>query len=313
MNIQQLQYVTALAETQHFEQAAEKSFVSQSTLSTMILKLEAELGILLFDRKKKPVQLTKEGIILLEQIKKINKELEQLIEISKELKGEMKGSLSIAVIPTIAPFLLPLFLNDFASQYPDMQINVREQTTGEIIRQLKTRELDIGIASIPIQDDDIIEMHLYEEPFLLYDASFNKQKIISTEQINIENLCLLEEGHCMRTQILELCALREHSLFSKLNFKYMAGSIDSLLRFVKANNASTLLPYLSTLEMSSVEKDNLSQFAPPIPCRSVGLIMHRHFVKNKIANLLKNEIQVKLKELLPSATNKTRLLKPTNS
>ena len=126
MNIQQFNYILALAEFRHFELAAEKCNITQSTLSTMISKFEEEIGIEIFDRKKKPVQVTKEGSTIIEQLKIITTDIDQLKELTKEVKGEIKGNLTLSVIPTIAPFLLPLFLQDFAAKFPNLNIVVRE-------------------------------------------------------------------------------------------------------------------------------------------------------------------------------------------
>lgn len=310
MNIQQFQYVLTLAELKHFEKAAEKCFVTQSTLSTMISKFEDELGILIFDRKKKPVELTTEGAVIIEQLKKINKEIGTLNEVTQEIKGEVKGNLTISVIPTIAPYLLPLFLHSFATKFPNLNIEVKEQTTGEILRQLKSRDLDIGIISIPVKDKDIVEIKLYDEPFIFYDSTRCNQKVISAKDLDISNLCLLEEGHCMRTQVLELCEFHEKQLNNKLNFRYKAGSIDSLLRFVRANYASTLLPYLAAIELSKSESKNVCEFKNPVPYRTIGLVVHRHFVKYKMLEKLQQEIMEKISTILPDRDVKGKKLYP---
>ena len=310
MNVQQIEYVLAVAEIQHFERAAEKCFVTQSTLSTMISRFEDELGIQIFDRKRKPVGLTTEGEILLEQLKKIKQELEQLKELSQEIKGEIKGDLSISVIPTIAPFLLPLFLQGFAQKFPNLNIVVKEQTTAEIMRQIKARDLDIGIISIPVKDPDILEYKLYDEPFLFYDAGHQLKKQIKPSSINANNLCLLEEGHCMRTQVINLCDLHKNNLKSLLNFDYKAGSIDSLLLFVKVNGATTLLPYLATTDFGAEEQKHLSEFNEPTPFRSVGLVVHRHFVKKQILEKLQAEIIEKVRPLLAELELKGEELMP---
>lgn len=300
MNIQQLQYVMAVAETRHFESASQKCFITQSTLSTMISRFEDEMGIVIFDRKKRPVELTAEGEAILEQIKLVLMELDHLKELTKEMKGEVTGSLSISVIPTIAPYLLPLFIQQFATKYPLLNIKVKEQTTAEIVRQLKSRELDIGIISIPVKEPDLTEIKLYDEPFVFYDASETGEDAVSVERLNVNNLCLLEEGHCMRTQIISLCESHKKRLSSKLNFQYEAGSMDSLLRFVKANEATTLLPYLSTVDFSPEENRHLSRFADPVPYRTVGIVVHRHFVKKKLLKLLQDELVLKVKTILPN-------------
>lgn len=298
MNIQQFQYILAVAEYQHFEIAAENCCISQSTLSTMISKFEEEIGLKIFDRKKKPVQVTNEGKIIIEQLKIIAKNIAQLKELTEEVKGEITGNLSLSVIPTIAPFLLPVFLQDFASKYPKLTIKVREETTTEIIRKLKSRELDIGILSTPINDTEIMEVKLYDEPFLFFDAKNTISNPLKVSQIKTKNICLMEEGHCMRTQILELCDGDLNTVGATLNFEYKAGSIDSLLRFVKTNKATTLLPYLATLDFLEIEKKHLGNFVSPVPYRSVGLVVHRHFVKKKLLNTLEQDIVKKIKPIL---------------
>ncbi|MFY0675247.1 MAG: LysR family transcriptional regulator [Bacteroidia bacterium] len=310
MNIQQIRYILAVSQHRHFETAAEHCFISQSTLSTMISKFEGEIGIKVFDRKKKPVQITKEGALIIDQLKAIGKEIEQLNELSKEIKGEIKGNLSISVIPTIAPYLLPLFLQGFAKRFPNLSIEVKEQTTAEIIRNIKNRDLDIGIISIPINEPEIEEVKLYDEPFLFYDARDEKKDAVKAKQLDMGSLCLLEEGHCMRTQVVQLCDLYQHNLKSTLNFDYKAGSIDSLLRFVRANNATTLLPYLSTLDMVENEQQHLSTFEAPTPFRTIGLVVHKHYVKRKILESLKQEILEKVEAVLPNNTLEGEMLMP---
>lgn len=299
MNIQQFQYILAVAEVKHFELASEKCFITQSTLSTMISKFEDEIGIKIFDRKKKPVQITAEGVAVIAQLKKVVNHIEQLQELVKEMKGEMQGSLTLSVIPTIAPFLLPVFLQDFAAKFPNLSIMVKEETTGEIIRKLKSRELDIGILSTPLHEQDIVEVELYQEPFVFFDAAETANEVVSIKKIDMGNLCLMEEGHCMRTQVLKLCDLTKKNFKSKLNFEYKTGSIDSLLRFVKANGATTLLPYLSTTDFSAVERKHVSVFSSPTPYRTVSLVVHRHFVKKKLLEVLQKDIANKIVPLLP--------------
>jgi LysR family hydrogen peroxide-inducible transcriptional activator len=296
MNIHQFQYILALAEHTHFESAAEKCFITQSTLSTMVSKFEEEIGIKLFDRKKKPLQLTKEGFAIIEQLKIIINDIDQLKELVKEVKGETKGNLTLSVIPTIAPFLLPLFLQDFASKFPNLKILVKEETTGEISRKLKSRELDIGILSIPIQDKDLTEIKLYDEPFVFFDAGKSTNSQVSINKLDVSNLCMMEEGHCMRTQVIKLCDLTKKQFDSKLNFEFKAGSIDSLLRFVKANHATTLLPYLAVADFSEQEKMHVSHFSSPVPYRSIGLVVHKHFVKKNLLAILEKEITGRIPE-----------------
>ncbi len=299
MNVRQFEYILAVAKYKHFELAAEKCFATQSTLSTMISKFEEELGIKIFDRKRKPVEITVEGEAIIQQLRLISTHIEQLSELAKEMKGEIKGNLTIAVIPTIAPFLLPLFLQDFAAKFKELHIEVRELTTHEIIQRIKRRELDIGILSTPILEEDLLEYLLYEEPFVLFDASGKYTDINRVQQIAAADLWLMEEGHCMRTQIVHLCELSKKSKNTTLNFDFRAGSIDSLLRFVKAHQATTLLPYLATNQFSDQERALVKSIVSPTPHRAVGLVVHRDFVKKSVLTLLIQEIIAKISPLLP--------------
>lgn len=309
MNLQQFQYILAVAEYKHFELAAEKCFITQSTLSTMISRFEDEIGIKMFDRKKKPVELTTEGKMIVEQIKIIANNVDQLKEVVKEIKGEVKGNVTISVIPTIAPFLLPLFLRDFAAKFPNLKIIIREETTQEIIKKLKSRELDIGILSIPLDEKELAEIRLYDEPFVLYSKQVFG-KTISVKKLQTENLCLMEEGHCMRTQVMQICDLSKKQIDNQLNFDFKAGSIDSLLRFVNTSNGSTLLPYLSTINFSKQEKQRLSQFSNPVPYRTIGLVVHRHFVKKRLLEILQKDISDSVSPMLIKKNSGGKMLSP---
>ncbi|MFN8278377.1 MAG: LysR substrate-binding domain-containing protein [Chitinophagales bacterium] len=310
MNLQQFEYVLAVAEYRHFETAAEKCFVSQSTLSTMIARFEDEVGLHIFDRKRKPVDITQEGIQLIEQLKVLRREIAQLNDLVMGLKGELSGPLHLAVIPTIAPFLLPLFLQEFGASFPKLEIVVREETTEEITKKLKSRELDIGIVSTPLLDADLLETPLYHEPFVLYDPNQINQKKVLAKALKTERLCLMEEGHCMRTQVVSLCRHTRNTQKNLLNFEYQAGSIDGLVRFVKANRLTTLLPYLATLDFRAVDHRHLAAFSAPVPYRSVGLVVHRHFAKKSILNKLQQQIIHKVKPLLPRIETRSKPLPP---
>lgn len=294
MNIQQFHYILAVAEYRHFETSAEKCFVSQSTLSTMISRFEEEIGIKIFDRSQKPVEITKEGNIIIEQLKQITNELNQLDEVIKEIKGEIKGSLKIGCIPTVAPFLLPLFLQEFSVKYPDLILEVKEKTTNEIIRQLKSRELDIGIISPPLHEAEILEEHLYDEAFLLFDAAKTVHSKVILDELDLGNFWLLEEGHCLRDQVLEICELSQSEFNTTANINFKSGSIDSLFRFVKAAKGKTILPLLSLIDFPEQDIPYLNSFERPHPKRSIALAYYKHFPKKKILKLLKDEILEKV-------------------
>lgn len=304
MTLQQIEYILAVAEIRNFSRAAEKCYITQSTLSTMINKFENETGIKIFDRKTKPVSITKEGENIILQLKNIAKEIDALNETVQNLKGELSGKLKLGIIPTVAPFILPEFLNDFAKKFPKITISVSEMTTQTIIELILRRELDIGILAIPLNIRELKEFPLYNEPFVLYDCSKKRtKKYANIDDIDINKFWLLEEGHCLSTQVKNICDINNSTHRENVNFDFKAGSIDSLIRFVKVNKGLTILPYLASLEFSQQEYKKVTQFRPPVPVRTIGLAVHNHFVKEKILNLLKSEIKDKILPLLKPVTD----------
>ncbi|MBE7653398.1 hydrogen peroxide-inducible genes activator [Tenacibaculum finnmarkense] len=310
MNIQQFQYVLAVVDSENFETAAEKCFITQSTLSTMIGRLEGEIGIKIFNRKTKPVSITTEGVKIIERFRIIDNEIGQLEDVIQELKGEMVGELKIGIIPTIAPYLLPLFLQKFAQKFPLVKIIVKEIPTAQIIKSLKNRSLDIGLLALPIADNELTEQELYVEPFLVYDCRAHKTlSKISINNLDYSKLWLLQEGHCLRTQVYQICELLNESSKCELNFEFESGSMDSLLRFTKSNKGMTIIPFLASIDFPSEDKKNILEFKTPIPSRSVGVLTHKFFVKKRLANELKKIIQDSVLELLPKI-KEVEIIKP---
>jgi len=310
MNIQQFQYVLAVLDSENFKLAAESCFVTQSTLSTMIGRFEDEIGIKIFNRKTKPVSVTPEGEAIVKRLRIIDNEIGQLNNLVQELKGEMVGELRIGIIPTIAPYLLPLFLSEFARRFPKVRMLVKEEPTAQIIESLKNRSLDIGILALPILDKDLIEKELYVEPFLVYDCRDKKFfKEVAINSLNYSNLWLLQEGHCLRTQVEHICEKSNQEVNSDTNFEFESGSMESLLRFTEANSGITIIPHLASLHISEDSKKNVVEFEAPVPSRSVGLLTHKFFVKKRLANELQKIIQDAVCKLIPKS-NKIEVVSP---
>ncbi|WP_299626168.1 hydrogen peroxide-inducible genes activator [uncultured Tenacibaculum sp.] len=311
MNIQQFQYVLAVVDLKNFEAAAEKCFVTQSTLSTMIGRFEKEIGIKIFNRKTKPVSITVEGEEIIKRLRILASEVDALNNLVQELKGEMIGELKIGIIPTVAPYLLPLFLTNFAEAFPKVKIIVREMTTSEIQKALKIRSIDVGVLALPLEDEMLNEVDLYSEPFVLYDCSEGDiTSKISVNDIDYSKLCLLQEGHCLRTQVQRICDLSDQYTNRDENFEFESGSMDSLLRITRARKGMTILPYLATTDLSTDIKQRLVEFDKPIPVRKVGLVTHKFFVKKKLLSELKLLIQNSVIEHLPQKEREYKILKP---
>ncbi len=300
MNLQQLEYIIAVDKYRHFAQAAEHCHVTQPTLSMMINKLEKELGVKLFDRCHYPVVPTQEGAEIVEQAKKVLVEANLIKQIAVDKKGEIRGELKLGIIPTVAPFLLPLFLNDFLKKYPRLKLSISEYTTENIIDKLQNGELDVGILATPLRIESIKETSLYHEEFLLYSGGkedlIKKRKVIP-EDIDLNRLWLLEEGHCLRSQIINLCDLKKQEK-CVANLQYEVGSIDTLKRLVDSNKGITILPELAVIDFPEETKKYLHYFKPPVPVREISIVTYRHFVKERLINHLKEAIIQKVKPLV---------------
>ncbi|MEL6391317.1 MAG: LysR family transcriptional regulator [Bacteroidota bacterium] len=287
----QIKYVLAVERTGSFSEAAETCHVTQSTLSTMVKKLENQIGIQLFDRTVKPIELSPEGQQIIDQFRVLHNEYENLTELVQETRNQLEGVLKIGVIPTLAPFLLPLFLGRFMSKHTELQFNISEITTNEILKRLRLRELDIGVLSLPIDDPDFEETSLFQEDFLVYDARQQEsdKKTYQIKDIDLSRLWLLEESHCLTSQIGKICNLKAaHQSHEKLVFN--SGSILSLLELVNINRGITLLPRLATLQKNIIEPSWLHPLAKPVPARDVGLVTHKSFSKRRLFKMLKEDI-----------------------
>jgi LysR family hydrogen peroxide-inducible transcriptional activator len=292
MTLVQLEYIVAVDTWRHFATAAAKCSVTQPTLSMQIQKLEAELEVQLFDRSKVPVVPTAEGVEIIQQARVILKEVERLGELVRERKGEMIGDLRLGIIPTVAPYLLPLFLNSFLQQYPGIRLKVTELTTEAIVDRLKKHLLDAGILVTPLDDTGIFEQPLFYEEFVVYvspaEEAYRKRYVLA-DDIDVRHLWLLEEGHCMRSQIMHLCELKTQ-MQEDNNFHYEAGSIETLKKMVETKNGITILPALALQDLSSQQLKMVRHFKAPVPVREVSLVTHRNFVKKRLLDALREEI-----------------------
>lgn len=310
ISFSQIKYVLALHKTGSFSKAADSCFVTQSTLSTMVRKFEDQIDLILFDRKSKPIKLTKEGAQLIEQLQTIYHEFDNLSELVQETKEEFYGRLNIGIIPTIAPFLLPLFLDKMIKKYPSINFSIDEITTNEIVNKIKLRELDIGILSLPLNDKTLIQKSLFFEDFLIYDTRRNSsaKKKYKIKDIDVNRLWLLEESHCLTSQIEKICHLRKKSTTSH-NLIYNSGSILSLLELVKMNDGITLLPRLATQRKNLINSKFAYMIEAPVPVREIGLITHPNFAKKTFLNMIEEEITNAVKPVLNNP-KKVRVIKP---
>jgi LysR family hydrogen peroxide-inducible transcriptional activator len=291
MTITQLQYVLAVAEHKNFTLAAEKCFVTQPTLSMQIQKIEEELNILIFDRSKKPIQLTDIGKKIVEQAKNIVSEAGKIKDIVEFQKGFIGGEFRLGIIPTIMPTLLPMFLNNFIKKYPKIKLIIEELNTDEIITRLKNGHLDAAIAATPLEDEKIKEIVLYYEPFVAYipeNFAILHKNEIEISDLNLDDILLLQDGHCFRDGILNLC--KNQDVASRTSFQLESGSFETLVKLADEGLGTTLLPYLHTLDLKEKDKLKLRHFKEPKPAREVSLIYPKSELKIHIIDALKNSI-----------------------
>ena len=292
MTITQLQYVLAVAEHKNFTLAAEKCFVTQPTLSMQIQKIEEELGIQIFDRTKKPIQLTEIGQKIVNQSKNIVNEANRIQDIVDQQKGFIGGEFRLGIIPTVMPTLLPMFLNNFIKKYPKVNLIIEELNTDEIIVKLKNGHLDAAIAATPLEEEKIKEIVLFYEPFVAYipegHSVFDKKEI-EVSDLNLDEILLLQDGHCFRDGILNLCKNNPGNS-DKFNFHIESGSFETLIKLADEGLGTTLLPYLHTLDLKEKDKAKLRQFKDPKPAREVSLIYPKNELKIHIIDALRNVI-----------------------
>lgn len=291
MTITQLKYVLSVAEYQNFTIAAAHSFVTQPTLSMQIQKLEDELNIKIFNRSKKPIELTEIGTKIVKQAKVIVDESNRILDIVHQQKGYVGGEFKLGIIPTIMPTLLPMFLQNFTKKYPKVKLIVEELTTEEIIRKLSDGHIDAAIAATPLENEAIKEKPLYYEPFVgLVPENHRlfKQQKITPDELEMEDILLLEDGHCFKESVLNLCST--HKIDNKKGFQLESGSFDTLIKLSKEGLGMTLLPYLHTLDLNAVDKTHLREFTTPPPAREVSLIYHKSQLKMQLIEALKKTI-----------------------
>jgi LysR family hydrogen peroxide-inducible transcriptional activator len=291
MTLVQLEYIVAVDTYRSFVGAAEKCFVTQPTLSMQVQKLEEMLNVKLFDRSKQPVVPTEIGAQIVAQARVILQESQKIKEIINSQQQEIVGELRLGIIPTVAPYLLPQVIAAMMEKYPDLKLLIWEYTTEDIIHHIKTGVLDCGILATPLGDPAVEETALYYESFVTYiskNSKLFKKKTIDADDLEDENIWLLNEGHCMRSQVLNICRSTKDNRLQGLT--YHTGSVETLIRMVDRNDGATLLPELALAELSNKQLTKVRSFKAPEPVREISLVTHKNFIKRRMLNALKEEI-----------------------
>ena len=289
MTITQLRYTLAVAEHGNFTLASERCFVTQPTLSMQVQKLEEELGVTIFNRSTKPLRTTEVGEKILIQARKIVEESSRMNDIVSEEKGVIGGTLKVGIIPTVSPTLLPLFLSSFIKKNKNVDLKIEEFTTNSMFEKINKGEIDCAIAATPLEDESIIEKPLYYEPFVAYvpkHHGLSKRDSLDINDLEDAELLILEDGHCFRDQILNLCSIKDLNK----QFELKSGNFETLINLSNNGPWMTVLPYLHSKLRSDIDKKNLIKFNDPLPAREISIIYSKTQLKLPIINALKSSI-----------------------
>jgi LysR family hydrogen peroxide-inducible transcriptional activator len=296
VNLRDLRYFVALADTKHFGKAAERSYVSQPTLSAQIKKLENYLGVQLIERQPRRVTLTEAGAKILPLARRILQESDEIISLARNEHDPLSGKLNLALIPTIGPYLLPLITRRLRKQLPQLKLMLYEYQTQPLLERLRSGEIELGILALPVPLDGLEAVELYDENFTVAMPNNHllaKKSAIKLDDLNGETLLLLEDGHCLRDQALDVC----NRVDVKENEDYRATSLETLRQMVAAGLGITLLPELATRgPFGSGQGLTVKSFAKPIPTRSIGAVWRKSSSRGAAINALCDAIRTTMQE-----------------
>ncbi len=289
MTLQQFEYIIAVSKHKHFGKAAEACGITQSTLSSMIQKLELELDTQIFNRATHPVSLTPLGEEIVKQAEVVMYNSAQVKELALSEKCKEEGEIKLAVIPTIAPYILPNLIKDINKKYPKLKLSIIEERTSNIIEMLNEAKIDVALLATPLDVPNMLEIPIYYEKFVAYvspnDALHSSKEINSTE-LPERNLWVLKEGHCLRNQVFNICESE-----SKYSTIYEAGSIDTLIKIVDNNGGYTVIPELHRPFLGKKQQANVRELISPVPNREISLMVRHDFVRERILNILAETIR----------------------
>jgi LysR family hydrogen peroxide-inducible transcriptional activator len=297
VNLRDLRYLVALADERHFGRAAERCFVSQPTLSAQIGKLERYLGVTLVERQPKRVSLTPTGAKVVERARRLLQESDAIVELAKTDRDPLSGQLRVALIPTVGPYLLPRVAPALSRDLPKLKLLLYEYQTAPLIERLRAGEIDMGILALPVAPIDGLESAvLYEEPFALAMSGSHRlaaRRRVTVEDLREETLLLLEDGHCLRDQALEVCSRVDvHEAQD-----YRATSLETLRQMVAAGHGVTLLPELAIAAPTGTALGlQVRPFVRPPPSRTIGAVWRKSTTRGPAIEAISATVRAALAE-----------------
>ena len=244
MTLQDLRYLVALVEHGHFGRAADACHISQPTLSTQIKKLEEQLGATLFERTNRSVRVTAVGEEIVGRARQILTDVEAIVGVGRRVSGPLAGAFSLGVIPTLGPYLLPWLVPALKKDYPELRLTVREDLTAHLLERLLSHRLDAALVALPMSDDRLETLPLFDEPFWFAEPKGRKRastKVMKEDDLRGRQLLLLTEGHCLRDQALAICGTTDRDAEGD----FRATSLETIRQMVATGMGSTLLPAMA--------------------------------------------------------------------
>ncbi len=275
LKLKDLRYLVAVADTRHFGQAAARCFVSQPTLSAQLKKLEDYLGVQLVERHPRRIALTEAGTQVVARARRIIEASDEIVALAELQRDPLAGRLRMALLPTIGPYLLPLVASRIRRKLPRIELLLYEYQTGPMLDHLQAGDIDLGILALPVPADGLVERTLFDEPFVVAlpeQHPLASRKSLKATDLNGETLLLLEDGHCLRDQALDVCS--KALLHEKQDFR--ATSLETLRQMVASGGGITLLPLLASSGAYGNARGVVTlPFAKPAPVRHIGALWRK--------------------------------------
>ncbi len=301
MTLQQMEYIVAVDKYRHFAKAAESCGISQSTLSSLVQKLEFELDVTIFDRKSHPIKPTTVGEEIISRAKLLLFNAAQVRELVATRKGESVGKVSLGMTSTVAPYLLPKMLKYLSVNHPDIELHVEEGRVSTLISQLERGELDIALLATPLNNEELLEIPVYQERLMAYvspdEPIYNAPNLL-TGRLPVESVWVLREGYCPNRSVFPFCNYR-----AERQAVYEAGSVETLIKIVDENGGYAIIPELHVPLLRKCQQANVRALTNPEPTREIAFVVHRNFVRERLLNILADAIRT----VIPPAMINKRL------